>query len=120
MINVMKTKLVMAAAVLLMGGTALAGASRPVAAQTATPEPATPTVQCSAQDAIDGTEPVETTDPVDPNGALDTQCGDQNDPDAVAETVETADSGADADQTQQQDGPQDQNDGQPETPDANG
>lgn len=120
MINVMKTKLVMAAAVLLIGGATMMGVSRPAAAQTATPVPPTPTAQCSAQDAVDSTETVETTDPVEPNSTLDEQCGDQNGPDDVGETVETADTGADSDQTQPQDGAHDQNNGQPETPETNG
>jgi len=128
MFNVMKTKLVIAVAVLLMAGTALIGASRPAAAQTGTPVPTTPTAQCSAQDMVDATEPattaepLATADPVEVNGVMDQQCGDQNSPDAANETVDANDKNAETDNTQQNDGPQDHtpNDGQPETPDANG
>lgn len=120
MLNMMKARLsVAAAALLLMGGLALASAPHRAAAQGPASSP-TAMDQCN-QDAVDSTKPAETVDPTETGpqaGNVDVQCGDQNAPDANGDKVDASDNATDGDNVQQQDGLQNQNDDQPETPDV--
>ena len=106
-----------AVAVLVLSVSVLFG-SLPANAQVSTPTP-DPALQCTVQDnstsapsVFDSGRVTENAD----NGSVDLQCGDQTSTDVQPDTTGSDVTGAsDSDTTQQQDGPQNQNDNLPET-----